>query len=218
MFALWLQHESGFNRTASQFCAEYLSQSADLHFCCSSCLSLEFAFPCYFLSVINLASAESWWENYQKKKKMYELLFCHFFLNFLCFLCRLQVCWASQRVWTCTGTSNARGGAVKVTGTPKPSSGPWSSPCSRPEWEALRSWVSVVFFYTQNKQWEHTQQSSNQVGKKVSLVSHYENLGILLIPKSLLTRQLKCIYSSRRNWDWQGSFRYCAVRWNKYFH
>lgn len=82
MFALWLQHESGFNRTASQFCAEYLSQSADLHFCCSSCLSLEFAFPCYFLSVINLASAESWWENYQKKKKMYELLFCHIFFKF----------------------------------------------------------------------------------------------------------------------------------------
>lgn len=147
MFALWLQHESGFNRTASQFCAEYLSQSADLHFCCFSCLSVEFAFPCYFLSVINLASAESWWENYQKKKKMYELLFCRvFFKIFLCFLCRLQVCWASRRVWTCTGTSNARGGAVKVTGTPKPSSGPWSSRCSRPEWEALRSWVSVVFF------------------------------------------------------------------------
>lgn len=92
MFALWLQHESGFNRTASQFCAEYLSQSADLHFCCSSCLSLEFAFPCYFLSVINLASAESWWENYQKKKKMYELLFCHFFFKISFVFCAVSRC------------------------------------------------------------------------------------------------------------------------------
>lgn len=92
MFALWLQHESGFNRTASQFCAEYLSQSADLHFCCSSCLSLEFAFPCYFLSVINLASAESWWENYQKKKKMYELLFCRFFFLISFVFCAVSRC------------------------------------------------------------------------------------------------------------------------------
>lgn len=197
MFALWLQHESGFNRTASQFCAEYLSQSADLHFCCSSCLSVEFAFPCYFLSVINLASAESWWENYQKKK-MYELLFCRF-LDFPLFSV------PSSGVLSLPESLNLHRDQQR-SGRGSEGHGYTQAELRTLEQSLLATRVGSIaelsecgFFYIQNKRWEHTRQSSNQVGKKVSLVSHYENLRILLIPKSLLTRQLKCICSSRRS-------------------
>lgn len=55
----------------------------------------------------------------------------------------LQVCWACRRVWTCTGTSSARGGAASVRATPRPSSARWSSRCSQPGWAASQNWVST---------------------------------------------------------------------------
>lgn len=60
----------------------------------------------------------------------------------------LQVFWACRRVWTCTGTSSARGGAASARLTPRPSSARWNSRCSPPGWAASQNWVSTLSQHT----------------------------------------------------------------------
>lgn len=72
-----------------------------------------------------------------------------------------QVCWACRRVWTCTGTSSAQGGAASVRDTPRPSSARWNSRYSQRGWAASQNWVSSLL------QFHNTQREFQRISTKL---------------------------------------------------